>query len=34
MTFAALAPENPLKIMLSLSKDDFSLDTDVDTGRF
>jgi len=34
MTFAALAPENPLEIILRQAQDDFSLDTDADLGRF
>jgi hypothetical protein len=32
MTFAATAPENPLEIILRQAQDDFSLDTDKDSG--
>jgi hypothetical protein len=34
MTFAALAPENPLGITLRQAQDDFSLDTDLTLGDF
>jgi hypothetical protein len=34
MTFAALAPENPLEIILRQAQDDFSLDADADLEGF